>query len=87
MKAHVGVEASSGLAHTVIGKAGNVADVVWAHTLPHGDEFVTFGDACCHGVEKRPEHRQISDMACSHETLQTLGAAKNKLAPTESWRG
>ena len=27
MKAHVGVDATSGLVHTVIGTAGNVADV------------------------------------------------------------
>ncbi|MDI3511843.1 MAG: transposase, family, partial [Betaproteobacteria bacterium] len=28
MKAHIGVDADSGLVHTVIGTSGNVADVV-----------------------------------------------------------
>ena len=43
MKAHVGVDAASGLVHTIIRTAGNVADVT--HALLHGDETVAFGDA------------------------------------------
>lgn len=38
MKAHVGVDAASGLVHTVIGTAGNVSDVTQAGALLHGDE-------------------------------------------------
>ena len=38
MKAHIGVDAASGLVHTVVGTAGNVADVTQAHALLHGDE-------------------------------------------------
>lgn len=47
MKAHVGVDAASGLVHTVIGTDGNVADAT--HALPHGD-------AGYQGVEKRLEN-------------------------------
>ena len=39
MKAHIGVDAASGLVHTVIGTAGNVSDVTQAHALLHGDEI------------------------------------------------
>ncbi|MBG6219120.1 IS5 family transposase [Janthinobacterium sp. CG_23.4] len=56
MKAHVGVDAASGLLHTVIGTAGNVADVTQAHALLHGGESAAFGDAGYQGVEKRPEN-------------------------------
>ena len=38
MKAHIGVDAASGLVHTVIGTAGNVSDVTQAHALLHGAE-------------------------------------------------
>ena len=56
MKAHIGVDAASGLVHTVVGTAGNVADVTQAHALLHGDEAAAFGDAGYQGVEKRPEN-------------------------------
>ena len=45
MKAHVGVDAASGLVHTVIGTAGNVADVTQAHALLHGAETAALGDS------------------------------------------
>jgi len=53
MKAHIGVDAASGLVHTVIGTAGNVADVTQAHALLHGDESIALGDAGYQGVGKR----------------------------------
>ena len=55
MKAHIGVDAESGLVHTVRGTAGNVADVVEANSLLHGQERVAFGDAGYQGVVKRPD--------------------------------
>lgn len=56
MKAHIGVDAASGLVHTVVGTAGNVADITQAHALLHGDEIAALGDAGYQGVEKRPEN-------------------------------
>jgi transposase, IS5 family len=55
MKAHIGVDAHSGLVHTVIGTAGNVSDISQAQALLHGEEQAAFGDAGYLGVEKRPE--------------------------------
>ena len=55
MKAHIGVDAQSGLVHTVIGTAGHVSDVTQAQALLHGDETDAFGDAGYQGVEKREE--------------------------------
>jgi IS5 family transposase len=58
MKAHIGVDADSGLTHTVVATAANVGDVTQAHALLHGDEKDVFLDAGYQGVEKRPENAQ-----------------------------
>jgi IS5 family transposase len=55
MKAHIGVDAESGLVHTVIGTAANVNDVTQAGGLLHGQEAAAFGDAGYRGVDKRQE--------------------------------
>ena len=55
MKAHIGVDADSGLVHTVIGTAANVNDVTQANALLHGEEEEAFGDAGYQGAEKRPD--------------------------------
>ena len=55
MKAHIGVDAQSGLVHTVIGTAANVNDVTQATQLLHGQEQDVFADAGYQGVDKRPE--------------------------------
>ena len=54
MKAHIGVDAESGLVHTVLGTAANVNDVTQGHGLLHGDEQVVFADAGYLGAGKRP---------------------------------
>jgi len=57
MKAHIGVDADSGLTHTLVATAANISDVTQAHTLLHGEETVVFGDAGYQGVDKREENR------------------------------
>ncbi len=55
MKAHIGVDAQSGLVHTVKGTAANVNDVIEANSLLHGHETNAFGDAGYQGAHKRPD--------------------------------
>jgi len=55
MKAHIGVDADSGLVHTVIGTAANVNDITQGHGLLHGEETDVFADAGYQGAMKRPE--------------------------------
>jgi IS5 family transposase len=57
MKAHIGVDAESGLVHSVVGTAANVSDITQAGALLHGDESDAFGDAGYRGVDKREEAR------------------------------
>jgi IS5 family transposase len=47
MKAYIGVDADSGLVHTVVGTAANVNDVTQAQALVHGEETNVFADAGC----------------------------------------
>ena len=56
MKAHIGVDDESGLVHSVVGTAANVADITQVDKLLHGDENVVCADAGYTGVEKRAEH-------------------------------
>ena len=58
MKAHIGVDAESGLVHTVRGTAGSVNDVVEANSLLHGEETDAFGDTGYRGVAKRPDAKK-----------------------------
>ena len=55
MKAHIGVDAESGLVHSVRGTSGNVNDVVEANSLLHGEEEVVFADSGYRGAPKRPD--------------------------------
>ena len=55
MKAHIGVDACSGLVHSVTATAANEADINQAAHLLHGEENAVFADAGYTGVEKRPE--------------------------------
>lgn len=57
MKAHIGVDAESGLVHTVVATAAQAHDVTQAHALFHGDETDVFADAGYVGAAKREENQ------------------------------
>jgi len=80
MKAHVGVDADSGLVHTVVGTAANVNDVTQAHHLLHGKETDVFGDAGYQGADKREENR---DKQVSWHIAMRPG--KRKALPETPW--
>ena len=61
MKAHIGVDAQSGLVHSLSGTAANVADIAQTHALLHGQEKEVYADAGYLGVEKREEIVPISE--------------------------
>lgn len=67
MKAHIGVDADSGLVRTVRGTAANVNDVVEANSLLHGQETDDYGDAGYQGADKRP------DSQCKHLSASCVG--------------
>lgn len=55
MKAHIGVDAGTGLVHTVVVTAANVHDVTQTSMLVRKDDDVVYGDSGYVGVEKREE--------------------------------
>jgi len=55
LKMHSGVDAQSGLIHSVHTTAANEADVAHAHELLHGKEEYVHGDAGYTGLDKREE--------------------------------
>ena len=58
MKAHIGVDADSGLVHSLYTTAANESDVAHAHEVLHGQEATAFLDAGYTGVAKREEVAQ-----------------------------
>jgi IS5 family transposase len=53
MKAHIGVDAESGLVHSVTTTSANVGDVLEVAKLLHGEETVAYADAGYRGADKR----------------------------------
>ena len=78
MKAHIGVDADSGLVHTVRGTSGNVADVTEGNSLLHGQEKDVFGDAGYQGADKRP------DAKASHKWHVAMRPGKRKKLDKEN---
>ena len=58
MKCHIGVDAGSGLVHTIIVTAANAHDITQAAALIREDDEVVYGDSGYLGIQKRPEIRQ-----------------------------
>jgi IS5 family transposase len=53
MRCHIGVDAASGLVHSVVSTAANVHELNTAADRVHGEERVIYGDAGNIGIEKR----------------------------------
>lgn len=69
MKAHIGVDADSGLVHTVVGTSANAHDVTQASALLHGEESAVFADSGYRGVHKRQEVIQTHPDVAWHVAL------------------
>jgi IS5 family transposase len=58
MKAHIGADAGSGMAHSVETAAANAADIAAAHKLIRPDDDAVNADAGYAGIEGREEIRE-----------------------------
>ena len=79
LKAHIGVDAQSGLVHSMVTTAANVNDVTQAGALLHGEETTAFGDAGYRGVDKREEAQGPQ----WHVAMQP--GKRRQLDPTRKW--
>ena len=95
MKAHAGVDADSGLVHTVTATAANAHDITQAHALLHGQESDVFADSGYRGVQKREEiltrhpdvNWHIAMMPGKRKALKkdtAMGAMLDKLEQTKA---
>ena len=71
MKCHIGVDADSGLVHTMTVTAANAHDITQAAALIREDDEVVYGDSGYLGIQKRPE------VACD-EHLSTIDYRINR---------
>jgi IS5 family transposase len=55
MKVHIGVDAASGLIHSMQTTSANVHDLTPAPELLHGEESLVYADAGYQGIDKRQE--------------------------------
>jgi IS5 family transposase len=86
MKAHIGVDADSGLVHTVVTTAANEADVEVANELLHGKEVTVHADAGYTGADKRSKRRKLTwQIAAKRGRIQAMvdGRAKRALERQE----
>ena len=58
MKAHIGVDAKSGLTHSLVTTPANEYDLNELNNLLHGEEEFVSGDAGYQGAEKREELKE-----------------------------
>lgn len=56
MKAHIGVDAESGLVHTVACTTAKVADITMLETCLHGEEAIALGDRGYHKLNRTLDH-------------------------------
>ena len=80
MKAHIGTDAESGLVHSVIATAANIADINVAAALLHGEETAAFGDAGYQGIDKREAARGPTWHVAMRAGL------RRKLDPSRPWQ-
>ena len=81
MKAHIGVDADSGLVHTVTTTPANEADVEVVDELLHGKEEVVYGDAGYTGADKRVVRKNLRwEIAAKRGKVQAMKEGRAKRA-------
>ena len=79
MKAHIGVDADTGIVHSLSTTAANAHDVTEAHNLLHGGEKQVWCDAGYQGVHKREEN-----LGCEVEWQVAMRPGKRRKLDPES---
>ncbi len=81
MKAHIGVDAESGLVHTVTTTPANEADVELVAELLHGKEQVVHADSGYAGADKRVTRKNLSwQIAAKRGRIKSMPEGRTKRA-------
>lgn len=86
MKAHIGVDADSGLVHTVVSTAANEADVEVADELLHGKEEIVYADNGYRGADKRYARKKLRwEIALRKKKITAMpdGSEKQRMLKAE----
>jgi transposase, IS5 family len=89
MKAHIGVDADSGLVHTVVATAANEADVEVTPELLHGKETVVHADSGYAGAQSRVTKKKLRwEIAARRGRIKKMqdGAEKRRLERIEHFK-
>lgn len=79
MKAHIGVDADSGLVHTVVTTAANEADVTVVDELLHGKESQVHADAGYLGADQRVGRKSLRwEIAQRRGKIKAMAEGKQK---------
>lgn len=86
LKAHIGVDQESGLVHTLVTTAANVADISQTPALLHGQEEAVWADAGYVGVDKREDVKEA--LAANGQEVQWHIAKRRKTIETmaDGWQ-
>ena len=82
MRCHIGVDAASGLVHSVVSTAANVHELNTAAERLHGEEKVVYGDSGHLGIEKRQE---FEDNPCHFRIAMRPGQRRALPDTPEGW--
>ena len=82
MRCHIGVDAASGLVHSVVSTAANVHELNTAAERLHGEEKVVYGDSGHLGIEKRGE---FENSPCQFRIAMRPGQRRALPATPEGW--
>ena len=81
MKAHIGVDADSGLVHTVTTTPANAADVEVVDELLHGKEEVVHADSGYTGADKRVRRKNLEwQIAAKRGRIRAMADGRAKRA-------
>lgn len=87
MKAHIGVDAESGLVHSLSTTPANESDVVHAHEVLHGGETDVWGDSGYQGVGKRrPATKSRSPKSMARD-IGPIANAASEAGTFPPWKG
>ena len=85
MKAHIGVDAGTGMVHSVETTAANVADIAAAHKLIREDDDVVNADAGYGGIENRKEIQEDGHLSKADYRVNKKKGADRKREAAKSW--
>ena len=85
LKAHIGVDAGSGLVHSVEVTPANTSDIAMAHELVRDDDDFCYGDSGYTGIEKREEVESDEHLSSMEWKTALRPSMVKELREADNW--